>query len=153
MASRGQLTGMRGVYLVASELAKRGFIASPTSRSAIGADILVTDQSCARTFSVQVKANASSFGFWLLSKKARKIVCRTHVYVLVNIRPRRAGESIEYFVVPSKIVADRMYNGAQWRQINLADIKTFRDAWHVFGEPAPRLTTPSIRTRHKRRAG
>jgi hypothetical protein len=49
---------MRGVYLVASELSRLGFIASPTSRSAIGADILVTDQKCKRTYSVQVKKNA-----------------------------------------------------------------------------------------------
>jgi hypothetical protein len=58
MASMQQLTGMRGVYLVAAELSRLGFIASPTSRSAIGADILVTDQSCQNTFSVQVKTNA-----------------------------------------------------------------------------------------------
>jgi hypothetical protein len=46
---------MRGVYLVASELARLGFIVSPTSRSAIGADLLVTNQSCKKAFSVQVK--------------------------------------------------------------------------------------------------
>jgi len=38
-----QLTGMRGVYLVAAELSGRGFIASPTARSAREADILCTD--------------------------------------------------------------------------------------------------------------
>ena len=36
MASKGQLTGMRGVYLVAAELARLGFVASPTSRNAVG---------------------------------------------------------------------------------------------------------------------
>jgi hypothetical protein len=36
MASKQQMTGMRGVYLVAAELSKLEFIASPTSRSAIG---------------------------------------------------------------------------------------------------------------------
>ena len=34
MASKAQYTGMTGVYLVAAELSRRGFIASPTSRSA-----------------------------------------------------------------------------------------------------------------------
>src|SRR5439155_25614959 len=71
-----QLTGMRGVYLVAPELSRRGFIASPTSRSAIGADILATDQACRRTYSVQVKTNAKTFGFWLLTEKARTTVSR-----------------------------------------------------------------------------
>ena len=50
MASKQQLTGMRGVYLVAAELSRLGLIASPTSRSAIGADILATDQSCQKNF-------------------------------------------------------------------------------------------------------
>ena len=36
MTSKGQMTGMRGVYLVAAELARLGFVASPTSRSAWG---------------------------------------------------------------------------------------------------------------------
>jgi len=56
----GQLTGMRGVYLVAAELSRLGFIASPTSRSALAADILVTDQACQRAFSVQVKTNSEA---------------------------------------------------------------------------------------------
>lgn len=59
---------MRGVYLVAAELSRLGFIASPTSRSARGADILATDQACARAFSVQVKTNAKNAGFWLVGK-------------------------------------------------------------------------------------
>ena len=46
MASTGQMTGMRGVYLVAAELCRYGLIVSPTSRSAIGADILATDSKC-----------------------------------------------------------------------------------------------------------
>lgn len=40
MASKGQMTGMLGVYLVAAELSRLGFIVSPTSRSAAGADLL-----------------------------------------------------------------------------------------------------------------
>jgi glycine cleavage system pyridoxal-binding protein P len=52
MASVGQMTGMRGVYLVAAELSKHGLIASPTSQSAMEADILVTDQKCIRVGSM-----------------------------------------------------------------------------------------------------
>jgi len=36
MASIQQLAGMRGVYLVAAELSRLGFIASPTSLQKIG---------------------------------------------------------------------------------------------------------------------
>ena len=51
MPSNKQITGMRGVSVVAAELSKHGFIASPTSRSARGADILATDAECKRAFS------------------------------------------------------------------------------------------------------
>jgi len=62
---KAQLTGMRGVYLVAAELSRLDFIASTTSRNAQAADILVTDQTCQRIFSVQVKTNAKAARFWL----------------------------------------------------------------------------------------
>lgn len=135
-----QLTGMRGVYLVAAELSRLGFIASPTSRSAIGADILATDQACSRAYSVQVKTNAKTFGFWLLSKKARTMDAPNHVYVFVNIRDRKNGESVEFYVVPSAVVAKKMVSGSsktrkwsEWHQFNLADAKVFQNKWDVFG--------------------
>jgi hypothetical protein len=51
-----QIQGMRGVYLAAAELAHQGFIVAPTSRSARGADLLVTSDDCTRAFTVEVKA-------------------------------------------------------------------------------------------------
>jgi len=48
MATKAQSTGMHGVFLVAAELAKRGYVVSTTSRNAMGADLLVTDDRCAR---------------------------------------------------------------------------------------------------------
>ncbi len=140
MASSGQLTGMRGVYLVAAEFAKRGFIASPTSRSAAGADILVTDQACKRTYSVQVKTNAKTFNFWLLSKSARDQRSCTHYYFLVNIRHPKSGEVVEYYVIPSFEVAGRMVSdhastGSKWNMIYRKDVEEFRDAWEQFGTP------------------
>jgi hypothetical protein len=104
MANTKQLTGMRGVYLVAAELSRLGFIASPTSRSAIGADILATDQACSRAFSVQVKTNATTFGFWLLGPKSKTMVATNHIYVLVNLRDRK--NTVDFYVVPSKVVAE-----------------------------------------------
>jgi len=139
MSQRKQLTGMRGVYLVAAELSRLGFIASPTSRSSRGADILVTDQSCQRSFSVQVKTNARNFGFWLLSKKAKEQVSRSHIYALVNIRSRRDGEEIEYYIVTSRVVANRMVYDkspkSEWFSIHLPKIKEFQNKWSVFGKP------------------
>lgn len=137
MASKGQMTGMRGVYLVAAELAKRGFIVSPTSRSAIGADILVTDQKCKRAYSVQVKTNGRTFNFWLIGKKAKETVSDTHIYVLVNIKnTKKSGDLIEYFVVPSKRLSRSGYHHGNWPHIEREKILHCKDNWSTFGKPS-----------------
>ena len=84
MASKGQRTGMRAVFQVAAELAERGYIVSPTSRNAFGADLLVANDSCTRSFSVQVKANAQKSRFWLVGEKAKHLASPSHIYVFVN---------------------------------------------------------------------
>ncbi len=140
MASAGQLTGMRGVYLVAAELAKRGFIASPTSRSAMGADILVTDHACSQAFSLQVKTNARTFDFWLLNSHATVMVSPTHLYVLVNIRQRAGADDIEYFVVPSGVVAQHTKHSqsksGDWYSLYRVDIQDYQDRWELLGAPS-----------------
>src|SRR3954463_624729 len=96
---------MRGVYLTAAELSRLGFIASPTSRSAMAADILLTDQACRRAFSVQVKTNsarATASTYWLVGRHIS--VSETHVYLLVNLESKEDPALPEYFVVPSEIV-------------------------------------------------
>ena len=134
---KGQLTGMRGVYLVAAELAGRGFIASPTSRSAFGADILVTDQGCARAYSVQVKTNAKTHSFWLVGK--RTPVSDSHIYVLVNLIMKGGVETVEYFIVPSQVVNSRKIQEdgprSQWWPLYRKEIEDFRDKWDLFGNP------------------
>jgi hypothetical protein len=136
VASKGQMTGMRGVYLVAAELAKRGFIVSPTSRSAIGADLLVTDQKCKRAYSVQVKTNGRTFNFWLIGKKAKETVSNTHICVLVNAKNTKImGELIEYFIVPSKQLSRGGYHRGNWPHIAREKILHCKDKWSVFGSP------------------
>ena len=80
MASIQQLTGMRGVYLVAKE---------------------------------QVSEN--------------------HIYVLVNLRHNKSGEMIEYFIVPSRVISEKMVysknKNSEWYAINLRDIETYRNNW------------------------
>ena len=108
--SKQQMTGMRGVYLTAAELTREGFIVSPTSRSAFGADLLVTDRSCQKTWSVQVKTNASNVRYWLVGHRAKEIKSARHIYVFAslpkNIPPR-------FFVVPSRKMA-KMVRGHKW---------------------------------------
>jgi hypothetical protein len=135
VAQQAWMTGMRGVYLVAAELCRLGFIVSPTSRSAAGADLLVTDQACQKAWSVQVKTNRKTGSFWLVGAKAAQIKSNSHVYVFVNLGKQ---ERPEFVVVPSAHVAekmktkkavatenvfyefwrnDRLYEGEGWEQV------------------------------------
>ena len=137
MAYSRQIAGMRGVYLVAAELSRLGFIVSPTLRNVQRADLLVTDQLCKRAFSVQVKTNAKTFNFWLLNKKAKELISPSHIYVLVNIR--REGKDIEYLVVHSKVISEKMVieerETSSWYSISYEDVKPYLNNWKIFGNP------------------
>ena len=147
--TKGQQTGMRGVYLVASELTKPNFglIVCTTSRNAQGADLLVADQECKRTFSVQVKTrqiktNAPSAMYWLIGKKGQEIISETHVYVLVFIKgPSRKipKEELEYYVVPSKVIAEKLrydvnhgQKQGEWWYVTFDDVLPYKNIWDIF---------------------
>lgn len=138
---KGQLSGMRGVYLAAAELSRLGFIASPTSRSALAADILVTDQACQRAFSVQVKTNSTAASFWLVGKHTP--VSNTHIYVLITLKSKEDAQSPEYFVVPSSLVKDRTvysrHPKSEFYSLYRKDILDFKNKWDVFGDPNAEL--------------
>ena len=134
MVSKNQLTGMQGVYLVAAELSRHGLIASPTSRSARGAYILVTDPKCRKAFSVQVKTKSAKSDYWLLNEHTKEMVSDSHIYVLVRIK--EAGAEIEFFIIPSQVVADKMfveeYGKGTWYSFTLDDAMPFKDKWDIF---------------------
>ena len=138
MPTKAQQTGMRGVFLVAAELARRGFVVSTTSRNAIGADLLVTDQACTIAYSVQVKTNAKPANFWLVGEKAESLRSPTHFYVFVNLRDRDGAH--EYFVVPSVVVATKTRvdkrKHSTWYGFNKRDALSYRDAWTVLAPQA-----------------
>jgi hypothetical protein len=133
---------MRGVYLVAAELSRLGFIASPTSRSAMAADILVTDQACRRAYSVQVKTNSEAPKFWLVGKHNPET--DSHVYVLVNLKTKGDAKSPEFFVVPSKVLkAKTEYSKSakgEWYSVYREKIEEYKDKWlETFGDPKAEL--------------
>jgi hypothetical protein len=135
MAPKAQMTGMLGVYQTAVELTRLGLIVSPTSRSAIGADLLVTDPGCQKVWSVQVKANALRAGFWLVGLKAREISSPSHVYVLVNAAASRLPE---FYVVPSEaLMVDTKIRtsatGSVWFEYYKNE--AYRDKWSLFEYP------------------
>jgi hypothetical protein len=131
-------TGMQGVYQVAAEMTHLGFIVSVTSRSAFGADLLVTDQRCQTSWSVQVKTNHQKMSFWLLNKHAKEIKSPTHVYVFVTLKKNQRPD---YHVVSSEIVSTHVCEdqtkGGTWYSFGLADAKQDSEGWEVFGNPGP----------------
>ena len=146
MATKTHMTGMQGVYLVAAALTKWGLIVSPTSRSAFGADLLVTDQKCKRAWSVQVKTNLGRPNNWLLSEHSLETKSDTHIYVLVNLGQKNARQRLsppDFYVVPSRILARRMRKtpprgptGSVFYYIERGTVKKFENKWSVFGKAA-----------------
>jgi hypothetical protein len=139
MANKGQMTGMLGVYLVAAELSRRGFIVSPTSRSAAGADLLVTDQSCNKAWSVQVKTNSGKATYWLMGAHAKRMYSESHMYVFVN---NANGEKPEFIVAPSNYVSKKIGSevspkGNEWSWFTAADRLSENEGWEQFGNPRP----------------
>jgi hypothetical protein len=96
---------MTGVYFTAAELSRRGYIVSPTSRSARGADLLVTDQSCLNAWSVQVKTNATRRNSWQVGREDALVVSQTHLFVFVTLNGR---DRPSYMVVSSSDVAGKV---------------------------------------------
>jgi hypothetical protein len=122
-----QHTGMRAVYLVAAELEERRWTVSLTSRNAAGADLLVTNESCTRAYSIQVKSNAGHANYWLVGANAKRLSCRTHIYVFVN---GAKGSDQQYYVVPSAVVKRQTTEekGA-WFAFSRISADNYIDAW------------------------
>ncbi len=147
MALKNQLTGMLGVYLTAAELTARGFIVSPTSRSARGADLLVTDQGCQHAWSVQVKTNAGPKNDWILSQDAEKLKSASHIYVFVNLKGKDLLDRPDYLVVRSEEVANHVERyvaktgkhgaegGSVWYYFARHDRPRTAQGWEAFGNP------------------
>ena len=107
------LVGVSGEYFVAAELSKRGYIASITLRNTKGVDILCSTQDSKKAFGVQVKTNASSQRSWILTKKSEEYYGGNLFYVFVTLND--GNDSPNYFVVPSKVVAEYCKNKhAEW---------------------------------------
>src|SRR5262249_41580858 len=104
------------------------------SRSAFGADLLVTDADCKRAFSVQVKTKTTQGTYWLLSNDYKRLASRSHVYVFVNIR--KDPLLPQFFVIPSRVVAKKgnvePFGRQSWSWFNLEDAARYEDNWAIF---------------------
>ncbi len=101
------LAGVLGEYFVAAELSRRGFIASISLRNTRGIDILVTNQDSSRSLTIQCKTSQKKDKSWLLSEKSETFIAENHFYVFVSLGS--LDEKPDFYVVPSKIVAETIF--------------------------------------------
>jgi hypothetical protein len=114
---------------------------------------LATDLAGKHTFAIEVKTNARTFAFWLLSPSATDRTSDSLVYAFVNLR----RDATEFFVVPSRVVARRAKTylptktrKTTWRSIQASSIQDYKDNWRFFEGRG--LTSRSTRSRVKRAA-
>ena len=129
--------GMHGIDSAAAELARRGFTVSPTSRSALGADLLVTDQRCRRAWSVQVKTTERQHpaSYCLAGRHAKDIASDSHIYIFVSYKEDKPN----FLVVPSRTVAKYVRLLGGWLVLDRKHAKYDKDdpeGWRVFGDPS-----------------
>ena len=122
--SNSQTMGMRGVYAVAAELSRNNFVASITSRSAAGVDILVTNNNRKKSFSVEVKTGKPRRS-WLIKEV---FVSISHIYVFVTFNDKE--DETEFYVVPS-IAAEKVHHIRETvlASIFKEDVSQYRDKW------------------------
>src|SRR5258705_6409771 len=86
ISSDNSRNAARGTFLAAAELSKWGFNVTPTSRNMAGADLLITDDRCRNTWTIQVKVTDQTFTLrrgWLIGRNAKLTAHPTHAYVFV----------------------------------------------------------------------
>ena len=96
---------------MAGELSRLGYIASITLRNTRGIDILVSNSTATRQVAIQVKTNQGSNPGWVLNKKAETFYADKLFYVFVNLKGPK--ERPDFYIVPSKVVADFVWNDHQ----------------------------------------
>ena len=103
--TKGVLTGVAGEYFVAAELTARGYIASITLKNTKGIDMLVSNHDASKSIGIQVKTNNNvKRKAWILNEKAERYYEANLFYVFVSLK--NIGERPEYYIVPSKEVAE-----------------------------------------------
>ncbi len=130
----GIQTGVSGEYFAAAELSRRGFLCSVTLKNTKGVDILVSNQKSSKLVGIQVKTNQGRRKAWLLSKKSEEFYEDNLIYIFTNLNG--LNELPDYYVVPSKVVADQVKTshkewlitpGKKGQSHKDTSLRTFRD--------------------------
>lgn len=96
-----QISGMIGVYYVAAELSRRGYVALPTIKNIQGPDIIALDQEGEHLTLIQVKNQLTKNKFWYC-QRVPKFMEKFDRSFYVFTRYTKEKEKHEYFIVPAK---------------------------------------------------
>jgi len=103
------LSGVAGEYFVCAELSRRGFLATLTLKNAEGTDILASRPNSGRAISIQVKTTQGNKPSWVLKEKSERGHAASFFYVLVRLNAMTERPS--FYIVPSKVVAEKIAEG------------------------------------------
>ena len=156
MIDKNGSVGIAGEFFVAAELTRQGYVASLTSKNTKAIDILASNKDGSKSVAIQVKTcDNKKENRWKMSASSEKVFSDNLYFVLININME--GENKErlprYFIVPSKIVADKIASDykkwlntpgkkGQKRNPTTMRVFTFEDtlcaddyynAWHLLG--------------------
>jgi len=103
-----QISGMAGVYYVAYELSRRGYIALPTNRNVAGFDIVVSNQKGLRHTTLQVKTLQSKGSYWLINRPVPDYMKTSSRAFYIFTRFDKKQERSECFIASAKEVAEQL---------------------------------------------
>ena len=153
--AKSALNGMRGVHLVAAELALHGFAPVVTMRNTAFADILAQPLTFdGAPLSISVKYNAGGNGtFFLLGKKA--LPRNAKAFFVLVLEPK--NKERRFWVVPAHVLADSqitkikagvrrlkqaskgylgLHMGSWGHEVYFNHLQSFEDAWNLLSEAA-----------------
>jgi hypothetical protein len=131
----GQVSGLAGELFVAAELLKRGLQTSVTFGNAKSIDLFAHNPATGANFTVQVKTLRKT-NYFPIKPSA---IGAQHIYVFVLLNA--PGKSVEYFIVPGRILAQEQerfgtdFQHATFPGIHPRSLRDFADAWQLFDQP------------------
>ena len=103
-----QISGMAGVYHVACELSRRGYIALPTNRNVAGFDIVVSNRKGLKQAILEVKTLQKKADFWLINRPVPDYMESSTRAFYVFVRFDEKQDKFECFIASAKDVAKQI---------------------------------------------
>jgi len=111
MAKEKSTRGNASQFFVAGELCRRGYVAVVTLGNTPNTDILCSNQEGTKFVHIQVKTFIPDGKTCSVGMKAEKYYGENFVWVLAGIPLAHSREEFLYYIIPSKIMAEKVTQG------------------------------------------